>query len=111
MGNWPDNTLALVVATSLTDDTPKTIDFSTTVGHGKHAPKVGTRDDTNCYFLPKKFNKNDQSFREDNIHGIFVRLCHAAGFTVHAEYTELRKASDLVVSKGDFIMKNRIKRI
>ena len=68
---WGTGPTTLVVATSLTDDTPKTIDFSTTVGHGKHAPKVGKRADTNCFFLPKKYNKNDQSFREDNIHGIF----------------------------------------
>ena len=51
---WETGPTTLVVATSLIDDTPKTIDFSTTVGHGKHAPKVGKRDDTNCFFLPKK---------------------------------------------------------
>ena len=85
---WVTGPMSLVVATSLTDDTPKTIDFSATVGHGKKAPKKGKRDDTNCFFLPKKYNKNDTSFREDNIHGIFVRMCHAAGFTVHAEWNK-----------------------
>jgi hypothetical protein len=99
---WETGPTTLVVATSLINDTPKTIDFSTTVGHGKHAPKVGKRDDTNCYFLPKMFNKNDQSFREDNIHGIFVRLCHAAGFTVHAEYTRATKSIRFSCIKGRF---------
>ena len=36
---WETGPTILVVATSLTDNTPKTIDFSTTVGHGKLSTK------------------------------------------------------------------------
>ena len=36
---WETGPTTLVVATSLIDDTPKTIDFSTTVGHGKLSTK------------------------------------------------------------------------
>ena len=65
---WTPGPLQLVVATSLSDDTPKVIDFSKTVGHNKSRPKEGKRDDSTCYFLPQQYNKNDASFREDNIH-------------------------------------------
>lgn len=94
--------LQLVVATSLSDGTPKVIDFSKTVGYNKSRPKVDNRDDSTCYFLPQKYNKNDQSFREDNIHGIFARMCHDAGFTVHAQYKKNMKAIVFSCIKGRF---------
>ena len=60
---WTSGPLQLVVATSLSDDTPKVIDFSKTVGHNKSRPKEGKRDDSTCYFLPQQYNKNDLSER------------------------------------------------
>jgi len=80
----------------------QSFDFSKTVGHNKSRPKEGKRDDSTCYFLPQKYNKNDDSFREDNIHGIFVRMCHAAGFTVQAQYQEGMMAIIFKCIKGRY---------
>ena len=44
---WKAGPISISVATSLTDDNPKIINLSDTIGHGKYAPRKGKRNDDN----------------------------------------------------------------
>ena len=57
--SWVSGTIPVTVATSLSDDAPHLINLNETIGHGKYAPKPLKRNNSNCYWLPSKFNKND----------------------------------------------------
>lgn len=83
---WISGDIHVDVATSLVDDEPMRINLSETIGHGRAAPRAGKRDDGNCYWLPRRFNQNTSEFRRGELHPMFVRACHAAGFLVHAEW-------------------------
>lgn len=48
---WTTGTIHIDMATSFTDDNPKNINLSNTLGHSKYVPRRGKRDDSNCYWL------------------------------------------------------------
>ena len=83
---WKSGEINITVAHSLTNDNPTIINLSSTIGHNKHVPNVNQRSNLNCYWFPQSFNKNNEEFRQKEIHPHFVRACHAAGFIVHGEY-------------------------
>jgi hypothetical protein len=97
---WKTGPMMVTVAISLSDDEAREIDLSATIGHGNNPPREGKRNDTNCYWLQRKFNQNNEEFRGKEIHPIFVRACHAAGFIAHCEYNHFRKAIVIICHKG-----------
>ena len=83
---WKSGAIHVTVAHSLTNDNPTIINLSTTIGYNKRVPKIHQRSNLNCFWLPQSFNENTEQFRQKEIHPMFVRACHAAGFIVHGEY-------------------------
>ena len=74
------------VATSLTDDTSKSINLMNTIGHNERPLGSKNRNNTNCYWLPSEVNKNEPVFRRAKIHPMFVLACAKAGSKINAEY-------------------------
>lgn len=89
---WTTGTIHIDMATSITDDNPKNINLSNTLGHSKYVPRRGKRDDSNCYWLPSTINQNNKDYRAEYIHPLFVLACREAGFIIHAEYECSMKA-------------------
>lgn len=87
-----EGTIHIDMATSITDDNPKNINLSNTLGHSKYVPRRGKRDDSNCYWLPSTINQNNKDYRAEYIHPLFVLACREAGFIIHAEYECSMKA-------------------
>ena len=97
---WKAGPISISVATSLTDDNPKIINISDTIGHGKYAPRKGKRNDSNCYWLPSTLNENNDDVRQTLIHPMFVLACREAGFIVHAEYEPSMQAIRFSCKRG-----------
>ena len=64
---WNWRRMAILVATSITDDTLVTINFSDTIDHSKQVPKPEKRDDSNCFWLDPKWRKKLDDFRSKEI--------------------------------------------
>ena len=71
---WECNRMDILVATSFTDGTLVTINFSDTIGHSKHAPKPEKRDDSNCIWLDPEWRENSDVFRSNTIIPFLCRL-------------------------------------
>ena len=97
---WKAGPISISVATSLTDDNPKIINLSDTIGHGKYAPRKGKRNDSNCYWLPPSLHENNADIRQNLIHPMFVLACREAGFIVHAEYESKLQAIRFSCKRG-----------
>lgn len=95
--SWP---IYFSVATSLTNDEPKSINLTSTIGHGKKPARK--RDDTNCHWLPSNFNRNDEAFRKTHIYPLFIRTYAAAGLKIHARYVSRRSAISFHCYRGCF---------
>ena len=57
---WTSGPIFLDLCLSLSDDTTTAVDIVPTLGHRKNPPK--SRQDKNCYFFPRNFNKNEAEF-------------------------------------------------
>ena len=79
---WECNRMDILVATSFTDGTLVTINFSDTIGHSKHAPKPEKRDDSNCIWLDPEWRENSDVFRSNTIIPFFVSAASKAGFRI-----------------------------
>ena len=71
--------MAINVCTSLSDDMPKSINFTETLDHRKKAPRSGKRDDLTCFWLKAEWNQNDNSVRQTHIIPYFVGVVSHAG--------------------------------
>ena len=78
---WSSNNIMIEVATSLTDDTPMTINLSSTIGDVRFDID-DVVDDSSCYFLRQSFSQNDPEFRKIHLSPHFVLPCAKAGFTL-----------------------------
>ena len=64
LDQWDSGPVMIEVATSFTNPTLKSIDLSSTIGHGKSVPRKGKRTDENCYWLNAEWTSNDVDFRQ-----------------------------------------------
>eukprot|EP00571_Detonula_confervacea_P012583 CAMPEP_0172311470 /NCGR_PEP_ID=MMETSP1058-20130122/14750_1 /TAXON_ID=83371 /ORGANISM="Detonula confervacea, Strain CCMP 353" /LENGTH=412 /DNA_ID=CAMNT_0013024643 /DNA_START=74 /DNA_END=1312 /DNA_ORIENTATION=+ len=83
---WDSGPIGVVLATSLTNDEPRYLNLTETIGHGKRVPSQKKRSDANCYFLQQEYNRNDEEFRRKEIYPFFVIACREAGFRVTGNY-------------------------
>ena len=87
---WTSGPIFVDCCLSLSDDTTTTIDIVPTLGHRENPPK--SRHDKNCYFLPRKFNKNEAEFRKKFIHPLLIKACAKAGFNATCKYQLLKSS-------------------
>ena len=97
---WRAGPLVISIATSLTNDNPIELDFSKTIGHGKYKPRKPS--DSNCYWLPKNINENNDEFREKIIHPIFVQACYRAGFNIEGKWVKKDACILFFCNRGRF---------
>ena len=81
---WKSGKIEINVATSMSNNTPKTVDLTSSIGHKKRRPK--RPDDTNSWFLPSYINQNNEGSRVKDIYPMLVSACAKVGFKVHCEY-------------------------
>ncbi len=84
--NWTSGSIYISVATSKTNDLPRKIDLTQTLGHSRRVPKESKRDDQTCYWLHSGINENNEDFRRKHIHPLFTTACWHAGFIINAQY-------------------------
>ena len=96
--NWPTGSLIVTFSASLFDDSPRDIDITPTIGHGKNVPKICN--DSNCYWLQFHLNRNDEEFREKNVYSLFIRACIAAGFQVYCKYVKRQSRFEVLCCRG-----------
>ena len=58
--NWITGSPIVTFSTSLSDDSPRDIDITPTIGHGNNVPK--TFNNSNCCWLQSHLNRNDEEF-------------------------------------------------
>ena len=76
----------MAVVTSLLDDSTQIINLNETICHGKYAPRLLERNNSNCYLLPSIYSKNNALSRQIEIIPLFVRACQDAMFKIGGCY-------------------------
>ena len=84
--SWDCGDMEIEVATSLTDPTPTTINFTSTIGHKKHVPKPEKRTDDTCYWFPPNWRYNTKEFRQKTAIPYFTNIARLAGFKVQGSW-------------------------
>ena len=82
LDQWDSGPVMIEVATSFTNPTLKSIDLSSTIGHGKSVPRKGKRTDENCYWLNAEWTSNDVDFRQSTVIPYFIAAASKAGFRI-----------------------------
>ena len=88
--SWVSGPIYVTVGSSFLDDSPKIINLNETLGHRKLVPRPLNRNDSNCYWLPSTFSKNEDTCRQIEIIPLFVRACRDAKFKVCGCYEKDR---------------------
>ena len=76
----------MAVVTSLLDDSTQIINLNETICHGKYAPRLLERNNSNCYLLPSIYSKNNALSRQIEIIPLFVWACRDAMFKIGGRY-------------------------
>ena len=90
---WEATSIPIVVATSLSNDHPRHINLSETIGLSKRCPRCRTED--NVYWLPSEYNQNNRNFRSTVINALVYQWCKAAGFRVAGSWEGYSKDGKL----------------
>ena len=105
--NWTTGALTVTFAKSLSDDSPRDIDITPTIGYGKNVPK--TCNDSNCYWLLSRLNRNDEEFREKHLYPLVTGACLAAGFRVYCKYVKRQSRFEVRCCRGVYYHKGNNK--
>ena len=100
--DWRSGPINLTVATSLVNDEPQLINISDTIGKGKNCPNQSNRTSSNCYWLQSHYNENTDTFRQQQIHPLFVRACHQDGFILKGNYEPKQQAITFRCRRGKY---------
>ena len=71
---WTTGPIIITIASSIGKDDIKSINSSETIGKKAQVPSVGKRDNGNYYWLHSSINENNEQFRHERIHPMFVLL-------------------------------------
>ena len=77
---WPVTQLNVEIATDFDDDTPKTLNVIDTLDHQVRMTKKNVHDDR--HWLPSSLNKNNETYRQQQVLPLFSRAALNAGFAL-----------------------------
>ena len=98
---WTSPPILINVVESLTSDVVIQIDIVETLlgSGGRNVPQSEKRNNDNCYWFAKIFNKNTDEFREKEIVPEIKAACRAGGFTVNCKYRKLENSNGCIEVK------------